>query len=70
MILITEDDYQQAAEKGISRSALRQRIKRGWDIDRAVTESIVSNDEAVKRAAAKTPFRQTNALHFGRERFR
>lgn len=69
MIIITEDDYQQAAEKGISRSALRQRIKRGWGINRAVTEPIVSNAEAVKRAAAKTPFRKTNGLHFGRERF-
>lgn len=66
---ITKEQYQQAESNGISRSALRQRIKRGWDIDRAVSESLVSNSEAVKRAASKTPFRQTNALHFGRERF-
>lgn len=66
---ITAEHYQRAEANGISRSALRQRIKRGWVIDRAVTEPIVSNAEAVKRAAAKTPFRQTNALHFRRERF-
>lgn len=67
MIEITANDYQQAEATGISRSALRQRIKRGWDIDRAVAEPIVSNAEAVKRAAAATPFRKTNALHFLKE---
>ncbi|WP_336822974.1 hypothetical protein [Sporosarcina sp. USHLN248] len=66
---ITQAHYQQAEANGISRSALRQRIKRKWSIDRAVSEPIVSNAEAVKRAAAKTPFRKTNGLHFGRERF-
>lgn len=69
MIEITENDYQQAEANGISRSALRQRIKRKWNIDRAVSESIVSNAEAVRRAAAKTPIRKTMQLHFGRERF-
>ena len=61
---ITKEQYRLAESNGISRSALRQRIKRGWDIDRAVVEPIVSNGEAVKRAAAATPFRKTNALHF------
>ena len=67
---ITAEQYKQAESNGISRSALRQRIKRGWDIDRAVTESIVSSDETIRRAAAATPFHKTNALHFGREWFR
>lgn len=66
---ITAEQYQQAEANGISRSALRQRIKRGWDIDRAVAEPIVSNAEAVKRAAAATPIRKTMQLHFRRERF-
>ena len=66
---ITAEHYAKAESNGISRSALRQRIKRGWDIDRAVSEKLVTNAEAVKRAAAATPFHKTNALHFGRERF-
>lgn len=64
---ITKEQYQLAESNGISRSALRQRIKRKWSIERAVSEPIISNAEAVKRAAAATPFRKTNALHFLKE---
>lgn len=66
---ITAEHYAKAESNGISKSALRQRVRRGWDIDRAVSEPLVSSVETIRRAAAKTPIRKTMQLHFGRERF-
>lgn len=65
MIIITEDDYQQAAEKGISRHTLRNRLRKlKWDKERAITEPVMTQQEVTAKAAAATPFRKTNALHF------
>lgn len=71
MTEITEVDYQQAAENGISRHCLRNRIRKlKWSKERAIGEAINTNEESIKRAAAATPIRKTMQLHFRRERFR
>lgn len=67
---ITKSEFEEAASNGITKAALYGRIRRGWDMERAVTEPLVSPEETIRRAAAKTPFHKTNQLHFARERFR
>jgi hypothetical protein len=68
MIEITEDDYQRAEANGIKRHTLRNRVRKlKWDKERAINDPILTNAETIKRAAAATPFRHTNKLHFLKE---
>ncbi|BAQ11334.1 hypothetical protein OXB_2863 [Bacillus sp. OxB-1] len=64
---LTADHYQQAEANGISRAAVRKRIKLGWPISKAIKEPILSQKEITERASAASPFRQTNGLHFAKE---
>ncbi|MEK3935959.1 hypothetical protein MKY41_11580 [Sporosarcina sp. FSL W7-1349] len=64
---LTKEHYDQAEANGISRAAVRKRIKLGWPIHRAITERILSQKEITERASAASPFRDTNKLHFIKE---
>lgn len=64
---ITPEQYEQAESNGISRSALRKRVKLNWSMDRAINTPILTQKEVTERAAAATPFRETNKLHFLKE---
>lgn len=39
--IITRDDYRVALANGISHVALRYRVKRGWDMDKAVSTPLL-----------------------------
>lgn len=64
---LTAEHYEQAEANGISRAALHKRIKLGWPVHKAITEPILSQKEITERAAAASPFRETNGLHFMKE---
>lgn len=64
---ITSEQYAQAESNGISRSALRKRVKLKWSMERAINTPILTQKEVTERAVAATPFRETNKLHFLKE---
>lgn len=61
--------YKTLEENGISLSTFRKRIKRGWTIERATTEKINSNQEALRKMWDKsknvnTGFKETHKSYW------
>ncbi len=65
---LTKEHYERAKVNGISKATFYKRVKKlGWSIEEAINTEILSQSEITERAAAATPFRETNGLHFLKE---
>lgn len=65
---LTKEHYDLAKVNGISKATLYKRVKKlGWSIEKAINDQVLSQSEITERAAAATPFRETNSLHFLKE---
>lgn len=57
-VTVTAQQLDQAEERGLARNVVRDRIKRGWTVEEAITKpKIVDRSARSRRAAKKSPWR-------------